>query len=142
TLVPWLTGRLAARSEQRQASARGELTASVVDLIEGAPELAVNGATGEQLSRAMHEDARLTRIAAAGARTAGVGQGLTSLCSGLAMSGALVVGVAAVHAGRLDGVLLAGLALIPLRAFELVAGLPAAAPTLHRLRRTAARLFQ
>ena len=45
TLVPWLTGTLAARTEARQAAARGELTASVVDLIEGAPELAVNGAT-------------------------------------------------------------------------------------------------
>ena len=44
TLVPWLTGRLAARSEARQAAARAELTSSVVDLIEGAPELAVNGA--------------------------------------------------------------------------------------------------
>ena len=43
TLVPWLTGALAARSEARQAAARAELTSSVVDLIEGAPELAVNG---------------------------------------------------------------------------------------------------
>jgi len=141
TLVPWLTGRLAARSELRQASARGELTASVVDLIEGAPELAVNGAAGEQLGRAMHEDTRLTRIAAAGARTAGVGQGLTSLCSGLAMWGSLVVGVSAVHAGRLNGVLLAGLALIPLVAFELVAGLPAASQTLQRVRRAASRVL-
>src|SRR5262249_48600453 len=142
TLVPWLTGRLAARSEQRQASARGELTASVVDLIEGAPELAVNGATGEQLSRAMHEDARLTPIAAARARTAGAGRGLTSLCSGLAMWGALVVGVSAVHSGHLNGVLLAGLALIPLVAFELVAGLPAASQTLQRVRRAAARVLE
>ena len=49
TLVPWLTGRLAARAETRQAAARGELTASMVDLIEGAPELAVNGAAAAQL---------------------------------------------------------------------------------------------
>ena len=44
------------------------------------------------------------------------------------MWGALVVGVSAVHAGHLNGVLLAGLALIPLVAFELVAGLPARNP--------------
>src|ERR1700685_4184023 len=43
-LVPWLTGVLAARGEARQAAARGLLSASVVDLIEGAPELVVNGA--------------------------------------------------------------------------------------------------
>jgi thiol reductant ABC exporter CydC subunit len=142
TLVPWLTGRLAARSEARQAIARAELTANVVDLIEGAPELAVNGATQQQLGRALAADSLLTRTAEASARTAGIGQGLTSLCCGLAMWGALAVGVSAVHAGRLDGVLLAGLALIPLVAFELVAGLPTATQTLQRVRRSAARVFE
>ncbi len=114
----------------------------MVDLLEGAPELAVNGAAPEQLGRALAADTTLTRIARAAARTAGIGQGLTSLCSGLAMWGALVVGVSAVHAGRLNGVLLAGLALIPLVAFELVAGLPAATQTLQRVRRSAARVLE
>jgi thiol reductant ABC exporter CydC subunit len=142
TLVPWLTGMLAARTEARQAAARGELTASVVDLIEGAPELAVNGATAEQLGRAMAADTEVTQLAGTAARTAGIGQGLTSLCVGLAMWGALVVGVAAVHTGRLEGVLLAGIALIPLVAFELVTGLPSATQTLQRVRRSAARVFE
>jgi thiol reductant ABC exporter CydC subunit len=141
-LVPWLTGVLAARAETTQAAARGELTVSVVDLLEGAPELAVNGATAAQLQRASAADAQLTHVARATARTAGIGQGLTSLCSGLAMWGALLVGVAAVHAGRLEGVLLAGIALIPLVAFELVAGLPTATQTLQRVRRAAARVFE
>jgi thiol reductant ABC exporter CydC subunit len=141
-LVPWLTGTLAARAEARQAAARGELTASVVDLIEGAPELMVNGASGEYLRRTSAADAELMHVARASARTAGIGQGLTSLCSGLAMWGALVVGVAAVRAGRLDGVLLAGIALIPLVAFELVAGLPGATQTLQRVRRSAARVLE
>ena len=51
TVVPWLTGRLARREEAKQASARGELGAAVVDLIEGAPELTVMGGTGEQVER-------------------------------------------------------------------------------------------
>jgi ATP-binding cassette subfamily C protein CydC len=139
-LVPWLTGTLAARSEALQAQARGELSASVVDLIEGAQELAAYGAAQEQLQRTLDADAELTRIARAGARTAGIGQGLTTLCSGLAMWGALLVGVSAVRAGRMDGVLLAGIALIPLVAFELVSGLPAATQTLQRVRRAAARV--
>jgi thiol reductant ABC exporter CydC subunit len=141
-LVPWLTGTLAARAEARQAAARGELTASVVDLIEGAPELLVNGATAAQLSRALAADAEVTKIASATARTAGVGQGLSTLCAGLAMWGALLVGVAAVRAGTLNGVLLAGIALIPLVAFELVSGLPTAIQTLQRVRRSAARVFE
>ena len=141
-LVPWLTGRLAAGAESRQAVARSELTSSVVDLIEGAPELVVNGAAGAQLRRASSADAEVTRIARASARTAGVGQGLNMLCSGLAMWGALLVGVAAIRSGQLNGVLLAGLALIPLVAFELVTGLPAATQTLQRVRRSAARVLE
>jgi thiol reductant ABC exporter CydC subunit len=142
TLVPWLTGALAARAEARQAAARGELTSSVVDLIEGAAELAVNGATAAQLGRALEADTELTQLAGASARTAGVGQGLTTLCAGLAMWGALLVGVSAVHAGRLHGVLLAGIALIPLVSFELVTGLPTATQTLQRVRRSAARVLE
>jgi thiol reductant ABC exporter CydC subunit len=139
-IVPWLTGTLAARSEAQQATARGLLTASVVDLFEGAPELIVSGAAPAQLERTLAADAELTRIARATSRTAGIGQGLTTLCCGLAMWGALLVGVAAVHKGRLDGVLLAGIALIPLVAFELVTGLPAATQALQRVRRAAARV--
>ncbi len=142
TLVPWLTGTLAARAEARQAAARGELTSSVVDLIEGAPELAVNGATAEQLELALAADAELTHLAGASARTAGIGQGLSALCAGLAMWGALFVGVSAVNAGRLHGVLLAGIALIPLVSFELVTGLPTATQTLQRVRRSAARVLE
>ncbi len=142
TLVPWLTGTLAARTEARQAAARGELTASVVDLIEGAPELAVNGATVAQLGRAMAADKEVTQLAGTAARTAGIGQGLESLCVGLAMWGALVVGVSAVHAGHLEGVLLTGIVLIPLVAFELVTPLPSATQTLQRVRRSAARVFE
>jgi thiol reductant ABC exporter CydC subunit len=139
-LVPWLTGTLAARGEARQAAARGHLTASVVDLFEGAPELVVNGAAPEQLRRTLAADDELTQLARASARTAGVGQGLGTLCCGLAMWGSLLVGVEAVRTGRLDGVLLAGIALIPLVTFELVAGLPAATQTLQRVRRAAARV--
>lgn len=141
TLVPWLTGSLARRSESGQAAIRGELTASVVDLIEGAPELAVYGATDAQLARIASSDRQLTDMATAAASTAGIGLGLTTLLTGLAMWGAIVVGVPQVHAGRLGGVWLAVIALVPLSAFELVSGLPAATQTLQRSRRTAARLF-
>jgi thiol reductant ABC exporter CydC subunit len=142
TLLPWLTGRLARRSESRQATARGELTAAVVDLVEGAPELAANGALPAQLSRARALDAELTRVASAAAGTTGVGQGFAVLLTGLAMWGSLLVGVVAVHAGRLDGVLLAVIALVPLAAFELATGLPVATQLLRRVRGSAARTLE
>ena len=55
---------------------------------------------------------------------------------------ALVVGLPAVHDGRLRGVLLAVVVLMPLAAFEAVAGLPAAAQALEGVRRCAARVFE
>jgi ATP-binding cassette subfamily C protein CydC len=141
TAVPWLTGRLARRSESSQAGARGELAASMVDLIEGAPDLAVFGATGAQLGRIAEADAQLTRAASSSATTAGIGLALTTLLAGLATWGSLVVGIPAVHSGHLDGVLLAVIALVPLAAFELVVGLPVATQSLQRTRRSAERVF-
>jgi thiol reductant ABC exporter CydC subunit len=141
TAVPWLTSRLATGAESRQAAARGELSAGLVDLMEGAPDLVAFAAMDSQLARITATDAELTRISRATSRTAGVGSGLISLLTGLAMWGALAVGVPAVHSGRLAGALLAVIALIPLAAFELAVGLPQATQSLVRVRRSAARVF-
>ena len=139
--VPWLTGVLARRRESSQAALRGELAASVVDLVEGAPELAVYGAIDAQLERIDSIDSALAAVARSSAATAGVGLGLTTFLSGAAIWGVLMVGVPAVHSGRLDGVWLGSLALVPLAAFELVSGLPAATQALHRVRGSATRIF-
>jgi thiol reductant ABC exporter CydC subunit len=140
TAVPWISRMLARRTEARRAPARGALTASVIDLLEGAPDLVAFAATEAHVRRLLAHDAELTGISAARARTAGVGSGLIVLCTGLAMWLALVLGVSAVHAGHLQGVMLAVVALIPLAAFELVAPLPAAAQALEGAQRSAGRL--
>jgi thiol reductant ABC exporter CydC subunit len=140
--LTWVTGRLARSGEAREAAARGELTAAVVDLLEGGAELRAFGALEAQLRRTADLDAELTRVAAAGARTAGVGQGATTLLSGLAMWGALAVGIAAVHGGRMNGLVLAVIALVPLAAFELLTDLPTATQALRRVRRAAGRTLE
>ncbi len=142
TAVPWLTGRLATRAEARQASARGELYAGVVDLVEGAPELVVMGATPGQLARVEGADRQLRAIARQGASTTGIGLGLTTALAGLACWGGLTLGVQATHAGSLNGALLGVLALVPLAAFELVSPLPAATQALQRSRTAAGRVFE
>jgi thiol reductant ABC exporter CydC subunit len=142
TLVPWWTRRLARMREARQAAARGELTTSVVDLIEGAPDLVAFGAAADQLTRVAAADAELTRIGRATARTAGTGAALLSLLTGLTVWGVLIATVPAVHSGRLRGPLLAVIALTPLAVFEIVVGLPAAAQSLARVRPAAARVFE
>ncbi len=141
-LVPWYTLRMARRRESRQAVVRGELSTHVVDLVEGAPELVAFGAIDAQLARVSAADAELTRIASATSRTAGAGSGLTTLLTGLAVWGILLAGVPSVHSGKLQGPLLAVVALLPLAAFEMVTGLPAAAQCLERVRRSADRIFE
>jgi thiol reductant ABC exporter CydC subunit len=140
TVVPWLTGRLARQAEAAQAQARGELTSAVVELVRGAPELAAFGAVDRKLQDTLAIDARLARIARRRALTAGVGQGLATLLPALATFGCLLVGVSAVRDGRLDVVLLAVIAIVPLAAFELASPLPAATQTLSRVRASLGRV--
>ncbi len=140
--VPYLTHRLARRSEGRQAELRGELTLAIVDLVEGAPELVANGAVPAQLARVRAHDRALTGTAAAAARTAGVGTGVITLLTGLAVWGAAVVGIPAVAAGRLDGTLLAVIVLTPLALFELVLPLPGATQAFEQVRRSATRVLE
>lgn len=139
TALPWLTGSLARRNQARQAQTRGELTAAVVDLVRGAPELTACRAIDRRLDQALVFDEQLSRIARRGAATAGIGQGLATLLPALAMVGCLTVGVSAVAAGHLDVVMLAVIAVVPLAAFELATGLPAATQTFQRVRHSLGR---
>ena len=142
TVVPVLTRHLARRSEAGRATASGRLSVEVVDLLEGAPDLTAYGAIDAQLARVADADAALTRHAAAASATTGVGSGAVALLGGLAVWGAAVVGVPAVRSGRMSGTFLAVVVLVPLAAFELVAGLPPAAQAFERVRRAAARIFE
>jgi len=135
-LAPRLSARLARRAERRTADVRGELTAHVVDTLQGVPELVAYGVISERLAEARRLDAELTRASARSATTVGLGSAIAALAGGLAVWGGLAVGVPAVRSGHLDGVLLAVVVLLPLAAFEVVAGLPLAAQYLEQVRRS------
>ena len=140
--VPALTRRLAHRTEAGRAAASARLASDVVDLLEGARDLVAYGRMDDQVARLAESDQELTRTAAAASRTAGAGSGLVALLAGLAVWGAVVVGVPAVRSGHLVPAFLAVVVLIPLAAFELVAGLPGATQAFERVRGAAARVFQ
>ncbi len=141
TVVPWLTRSMARRSEARQADLRGELTASIVDLVEGGDELTAFGANDRQLARISELDAELTAVARSAARTAGLGSSLTTLLVGLSVVASLALGIQAVRDHRLHGVVLATVVLVPLAAIDLVSGLPTAAQILERTKRAGARVW-
>jgi thiol reductant ABC exporter CydC subunit len=125
--APFVAARLGASAGRRQAPARGELTAEIVDLLRAAPELVVYGAEERTLERVASADRELDRLARRDAMAGGVGDSLSILVAGLTVVGVLAVSVQAHEAGSLNRVLVAMLALLALASFEAVASLPSAA---------------
>ena len=139
-LVPWATVAAGARAERETAGARGELSAEVTDLLRGAADLVALGAAPAALDRAAGSDASLTSLARTSAGATGLAFALGALASGAAVLGALLAGISAVNDGRLDGVLLAVVVLLPLAAYETVTTLPSAALALVGVRASARRI--
>lgn len=140
--VPLLTARRARRTERELAPARGLLATRITELLSGLGELKVAGALPGRLGRVARSDAELTRISSRGAAFTALGDGLTSLITGLTVAAAALVGVGAVADGRLSGVSLAVVVLTPLAAFEAVLGLPVAVRYRQRVRRSAERVHE
>ena len=125
--VPVLATKLVRRASRRQASARGELTAELVELLAGAPELVAYGREEEALGRVRAADAELVRLGRRDALAAGLADAAAIAVAGSTMVAVLALAVSAHDAGALDRVLVATLALLALSSFETVAPLPAAA---------------
>ncbi|GAA3809511.1 thiol reductant ABC exporter subunit CydD [Streptomyces chiangmaiensis] len=140
--VPLATGAVARRAERRLAPARGALATRVTDLLTGTAELTVAGALPERTAEARRADGVLTRIASRAATATALGDGLTTLVTGLTVAAAALVGAQAVADGRLGGVSMAVVVLTPLAAFEAVLGLPLAVQHRQRVRRSAERVYE
>jgi ATP-binding cassette, subfamily C, bacterial CydC len=125
--VPWLGAGIARRAGRRTAPARGQLAASVSELLAGAADLQAFGADQAALDRCDAADAELTGLARRSAVAAGLGTGLTTFVSGLTVWGVLLLAVGAVSGGTLTRVPLAVVTLTALAAFEAVTPLTAAA---------------
>jgi ATP-binding cassette, subfamily C, bacterial CydC len=138
--VPLAAAAVARKAAQTGAPARGRLTATVTDLLEGSADLLAFGAEDAALARADAEDAELTRLARRTATASGLGTGLMSAVSGLTLWAVLLLGVAATGTGALSRVPLAVLTLTALAAFEAVTALPAAAIQLDQSRVAAGRI--
>jgi thiol reductant ABC exporter CydC subunit len=128
--VPALSGAIGARAGRRQAAARGELSAELVELIGGAPELVAFGADRARLARVRAADSRLVKLARRDALATGVGDGLGLVVTGLTVAGVLALAVEASADARLSRVLIAMLALLALASFEAVTPLGDAARAL------------
>jgi thiol reductant ABC exporter CydC subunit len=119
-VVPTVAASLASRSSARQAPARGDLSAELVETLAGSAELVAFGREHERLRSVRAADRRLVRIARRAALADGTGDGLRLLVIGGTVVGVLAVAVSAHAGGRLDRVVIALLALLSLAAFEAV----------------------
>ena len=129
----------ARRGQACEPPARGQLAASLTDLMAGAAELHAYGARETALASVTVADADLTRQADRNAMVSGLSAGLSSV-AGLTVWGVLLLGVAATGGGALTRVPLAVLTLTALASFEAVTALPAAAVQLGHARVSARRI--
>jgi ATP-binding cassette, subfamily C, bacterial CydC len=125
--VPLVAAAVSRAAARRQVAARGRLTADLVELLRGAPELVAYGREEGALARIRASDRELARSARRDALAAGLAEALSIVVVGATVAGVLAVAVAAHEAGTLDRVLVATLALLALASFDAVSPLPVAA---------------
>lgn len=123
-LVPAVAAALQRRSGSRQRGVRAELTADLVELLRGTPELLVYGGADGAYRRAADRDRELAGLARRDAFVAGLADGLVVLITGVTVAGVLAVAVSAHDGGSLDRLMIATLALLAMSSFEATAPLP------------------
>ncbi len=139
--VPALSAATSRRAESVLAADRGRRSASVVEVLQAAPELLAAGTAGIRLDRLAAEDQVLAGRERRVAWGLGLGSALQAAVCGLTVVACLVAGTAAVRDGSLDGVMLAVVVLLPLAAFDVVAPLTSAAQQADAAVAAARRVF-
>ena len=133
------SARMAEQARQRQAT---ELSAEVLAVLEGAPELMVCGRLADSMHQVASREKNLVHLRDRAAVPAAIAAALDVAAMGMAVVGNLVIGVGAVAAGRLAPVWLAVIVLVPLAAFEATSALGPASVQLVRSAGAACRIVE
>jgi ATP-binding cassette, subfamily C, bacterial CydCD len=141
-VAPLLSLTAARKAEHRTTRLRADVSAGTVELLTAAPDLLAFGAAAPRHAVLQAMDRDLTRAGRRSAFARGAGIAVSTLALGLTTVAFLILGVIALRQGRLPGPELAVLALTPLAAAELVAGLPDAAARLLGATHSARRLAE
>lgn len=139
-IAPALIARSVRLAESQGADARTDIAATSLAILEGATELSMAG-TLERARRSLGEsEAALSAALARSARLSAFARGLDVCAMGVAVIGALLIGIPQTTSGALAQVLLAVVVLVPLSSFEGVAELTPAAAQLVRSAQAATRI--
>jgi len=139
TVPPALVWHAAA--DEEDTALAGEISAHVVDIIHGAPELLAFGADAAALDQVDEMSREAEVLARRRNRAAALASFTTQLCLGAALTAVLAVAVSAVHSHHLNPVMVAVLPLAALGTFEPVPGITLAASRALAVRAAARRLL-
>jgi len=139
--VPCLTYGLSRHSGRQLVAKRAELSAGLVDSVQGLSDLLAFGGQAAQRETLARRSAALGAAQMRQAWVSAAGNAAGQLLANLTLLGVLLLAIPLVTAGRLDGVMLAVLALLTLSSFEAVTPLPQAAQQLTASLEAARRLF-
>jgi thiol reductant ABC exporter CydC subunit len=118
--VPAVDAAWARRTAQREAPSRGELSAQILELAGGAPELVAYGCEEARLTQLAAADRGLVAHARRAAVADGAAEALQTVVAGATLVGVLALSIDAHAGGRLDRVLIAALGLLALATFDAV----------------------
>jgi ATP-binding cassette subfamily C protein CydC len=141
-VVPALTVRLASAAQRQVAPDRAAYRQQVLEVLDGAAALTVDGRLEEELDALDRLDARVRTSEIRTAAAAGVGGALAVLTTGAAVIGALLVGARAMRDGDLGGPAFAVVVLLPFAVHEALSAMASVAATLPALRVSAARVVE
>ncbi len=140
--TPLLIRVLSRETGRRLVQVRAEMSAALVDGIQGMPELLVFGQEQRQMDRIEELGREQASLQRRMARLSGLQAALGSLLANLGMGSVLLLSIPLVSAGQMSGVYLAVLALAVLASFEAALPLPVAAQYLETHLAAARRLFE
>jgi thiol reductant ABC exporter CydC subunit len=126
-LGPLVAALVVTHTQRRQSVLRARLTADLVDAMDAADELWLNGADGQAAAAVTDDDRALVQVALRDARAAGAADAVGVLAAALTSLAVLTAATAAAGRGALDPLLVAPLTLVAVGAFEAVLPLSVAA---------------
>lgn len=140
-ILPWLTQVISRKSSEQTIQIRADLHTQLVDGIQGIADLIAYGKADEKLNKVTTQGIKYGNAQKRLSLIAGMGAGLSTLLTNLALWAILFLCIPQVTSGNLAGPMLASLTLLAFASFEAVTPLPLAAQAWNSSREAAKRLF-
>jgi ATP-binding cassette subfamily C protein CydCD len=141
-LAPLVAAWCGSETGRQVVVGRSALAASIVDFVQGQPDLQAFNRSRDAAQLIVKESSALLQTQHKIAGGMALQTAFSSLLAGLGMWAVLVLAIPLVEAGQIDGVYLAVIVLAALASFEAVTPLPLAARTLSSDLQAARRLFE